>query len=236
MWMRGLKIKRVSDRDVKSQNDQLVIEKHAKVLCEGVLHEIGCTQGLDKELAIGVAMSHHDGHPYWHTVQTDEGWTLTKSDVRTAPLPDVGSVKKPRQPKKDDEELYVTRQDIFLLTAYFQENALLYKHTGVTHSAAFASREDLTCFAEDLYQMSAVYKILGQAVLEGHVHDIMIVSGRVDLALVSAAVAAGVKILVSRTGVTDKAFDYAQQNDLTMVGFARGMRFNMYTHSERIKI
>jgi FdhD protein len=113
---------------------------------------------------------------------------------------------------------------------------LLYKHTGVTHSAAFASRDDLSCFAEDLYQMPAVYKILGQAVLEDKDHDIMIVSGRVDLAMVSAAVGAGVKILISRTGVTDKAFDFSSENGLTIVGFARGLRFNMYTHSDRIRV
>jgi FdhD protein len=47
---------------------------------------------------------------------------------------------------------------------------------------------------------------------------------------------AGVKILISRTGVTDKAFDLAATRGITVVGFARGLRFNMYTHSERIKI
>lgn len=123
-----------------------------------------------------------------------------------------------------------------MLTAYFQENAMLYKHTGVTHSAAFASRKDLTCFAEDLYQMPALYKILGQSVLQREDREILIVSGRVDYALVSTAVDAGVKILVSRTGVTDKAFDLAAAHGITVVGFARGLRFNMYTHSERIKI
>lgn len=230
MWMRGLTIKRVSDRNVKSQNDQLVIEKHMTIVCDGVTHAIGCTQGLEKELAVGVAMSCHEGHPHWHVSQSEEKWVLTKAEEATVIPP-----KKKGRPKKE-EELYITRQEIFTLTAYFQEQAYLYKNTGVTHSAAFASRKDLTCFAEDLYQMPAVYKILGQSVFTDEEREIMIVSGRVDLALVSAAVAAGVKILVSRTGVTDRAFDFAFQAGLTIVGFARGLRFNMYTHSERIRI
>ena len=231
MWMRGLTVKRVSDRNVKSQSDQLVIEKDITVICDGVSHLVGCTQGLEKELAIGVAMAAHAGHPYWHAVQVDGPWVLTKSETSVAPvLP-----KKGHAPKKI-ADLAITRQEIFMLTAYFQENAMLYKHTGVTHSAAFASRKDLTCFAEDLYQMPALYKILGQSVLQGEDREILIVSGRVDFALVSTAVAAGVKILVSRTGVTDKAFDLAAERGITVVGFARGLRFNMYTHSERIKI
>ena len=231
MWMRGLTVKRVSDRDVKSQNDQLVIEKDITIICDGVSHLVGCTQGLEKELAIGKAMSVHGGHPYWHAVQAEGAWVVTRSDaagVTVAP-------KKGHAPKKI-EELAITRQEIFMLTAYFQENAMLYKHTGVTHSAAFASRKDLTCFAEDLYQMPALYKILGQSVVQGEDREILIVSGRVDHVLVATAVDAGVKILVSRTGVTDKAFDLAAARGITVVGFARGLRFNMYTHSERIKI
>jgi len=230
MWMRGLTIKRVSDRNVKSQNDQLVIEKHMVIVCDGVTHEIGCTQGLERELSVGVAMAAHEGHPHWHVSQAEAQWVLTKSDVATFTPP-----KKKGRPKKD-EELFITRQEIFTLTAYFQEQAYLYKNTGVTHSAAFASRKDLTCFAEDLYQMPAVYKILGQSIFTDEEREVMIVSGRVDLAMVSAALCAGVKVLVSRTGVTDKAFDLAAQSGLTVVGFARGLRFNMYTHSERIRI
>lgn len=231
MWMRGLTVKRVSDRNVKSQNDQLVIEKDITVVCDGVSHQVGCTQGLEKELAIGVAMSANQGHPYWDVVQSEGPWVLTRADESVVPV----VPKKGHVPKKV-EELAITRQEIFMLTAYFQENAMLYKHTGVTHSAAFASRKDLTCFAEDLYQMPALYKILGQSVLQREDREILIVSGRVDHTLVSVAVDAGVKILISRTGVTDKAFDLAATRGITVVGFARGLRFNMYTHSERIKV
>lgn len=198
MWMRGLTVKRVSERDIKNQSDQLVMEKELIVMHDGVSHTLTCTPGLEEAL--------------------EHGFLCVQTTAMT----------------KVSEGATLSRAGIFILTAYFQEKALLYKHTGITHSAAFANPKALTSFAEDLYQMSACYKILGSSVSQKSTRDILLVSGRVDQQLLMFAIKAGVQIVISRTGVTDKAFDMAEAYGVSVVGFARGTRFNIYTHPKRI--
>lgn len=221
MWMRNFTVKRVSDRDIKSQQDHLVIEKTISLQLADTPYQIACTQGLEKELVLGAALA-KTGISDWE-IQTSDPWHLTPATTQ----PTAGTVH---------HEASLTKHEIFLLTAYFQEKAFLYKHTGITQSAAFASSKTLLCFAEDLYTLSAVYKAMGQS-LQGKIsREILIVSGRIDEQLINIAIQAGTQIVISRTGVTDKAFDLANTHNMTIVGFARGMRFNLYTHTGRIKV
>ena len=65
---------------------------------------------------------------------------------------------------------------------------------------------------------------------------ILLTSGKVDQQVVNKALTLGIPTIVSRTGPTDKAFDLATEKNITILGFARGTRFNLYTTPKRISL
>ena len=112
----------------------------------------------------------------------------------------------------------------------------LWKNTGGVHACALASAGELLIVAEDVGRHNAFDKVIGRAVLDGldTSDKIILTTGRLSAEMVSKAVAARVPIVVGRGAVTALAIDLARKFGLTLVGFARAGRFNVYTGFQRI--
>ena len=63
---------------------------------------------------------------------------------------------------------------------------------------------------------------------------ILLVSGRLGFEIAQKAALAGARIVAAVSAPTSLAVDLAEETGLTLVGFLRGERFNVYTHPERI--
>ncbi len=86
---------------------------------------------------------------------------------------------------------------------------------------------------EDVGRHNAMDKVVGQALLEGRLplaESVLCVSGRLAFELVQKAVRAGAPILVGVGAPTSLAVELADDRGLTLAGFARGGRVNVYTH------
>lgn len=118
----------------------------------------------------------------------------------------------------------------------FQARSELYKLTGCIHSAALSDGRIIICFAEDIGRHNAVDKVIGHALLENIPFSgkIMLASGRISSEISSKCSRCGIPILATRTAPTNLAVEIAERSGLTIVGFVRGSRFNVYTHPERI--
>lgn len=118
----------------------------------------------------------------------------------------------------------------------FQTRSELYKLTGCIHSAALSDGENILCFAEDIGRHNAVDKVIGYAILEKipFAGKIMLASGRISSEIATKCSRWAIPLLVTRTAPTNRALDIAEKTGLTVVGFMRGSRFNVYTHPERI--
>jgi FdhD protein len=82
-----------------------------------------------------------------------------------------------------------------------------------------------------------VDKVIGRQVLAGALplsHRLLCVSGRASFELVQKAVLAGIPMLVAVSAPSTAAIDLAEERGLTLVGFARGDGYNLYTHPHRI--
>jgi len=122
-------------------------------------------------------------------------------------------------------------------TMELNSRALTFRSTGGTHAAALLNGNgEVVAFSEDIGRHNTLDKVIGKAILEGIdlTRTFLASTGRLTSEMVVKAVYAGVLVMVSISAPTDKAIKIADTAGLTLVGFARGNRFNVYTHPDRI--
>ncbi len=118
----------------------------------------------------------------------------------------------------------------------FQLRSELYKSTGCIHSAAISDGRILIAFAEDIGRHNAIDKIIGYCILEDIALEgkVMFASGRLSSEMVTKCARWSIPIVVSRTAPTTRALEIAERAGMTVIGFMRADRFNIYTHPERL--
>lgn len=113
-----------------------------------------------------------------------------------------------------------------------------FEASGGLHAAGlFTSTGERLAVREDVGRHNAVDKVLGWALRGGRVplsNHVLVVSGRASFELVQKAVAAGVPHLCAVSAPSSLAVDLAVESGLTLVGFLRPGRFNLYAHPERV--
>jgi FdhD protein len=114
----------------------------------------------------------------------------------------------------------------------------LYEQTGSVHTAKLYLDGGEFFIAEDIAQHSTVDKAIGKAKLAGvdTAKAALMVSGRLSSEMVAKAVMHQIPILISRTASTCLGVQIAEKFGLTLVGFARENRMNIYTHDRRIDV
>ncbi|OGC22334.1 formate dehydrogenase family accessory protein FdhD [candidate division WOR-1 bacterium RIFOXYB2_FULL_42_35] len=132
--------------------------------------------------------------------------------------------------------LKIEAKIILDLIAEFQKKSTIFKETGGVHSAAVCQAGAIISFAEDLGRHNAVDKVIGGLVLAGQTAEdkFLLLSGRISSEMLLKAARIGMPIIVSRSAPTDMAIRLAKQFKITLVGFARGQRMNIYSEEGRI--
>lgn len=114
----------------------------------------------------------------------------------------------------------------------------IFESTGGLHAAGlFTPEGELRSLREDVGRHNAVDKVIGWALLEGRLPlsaHILMVSGRSSYEIVQKALAAGVPIVCSVSAPSSLAVDVAARFGVTLVGFLRDGRFNVYAGPERV--
>lgn len=116
--------------------------------------------------------------------------------------------------------------------------ASVFRASGGTHAAALINeKNEIVAFAEDIGRHNAVDKIIGEAAIKGVDFSTLLLAstGRLTSEIVAKTIQMGIPILVSLSAPTSIGVRMAEAFGLTLIGFARGKRFNIYTSPNRIE-
>ncbi len=132
----------------------------------------------------------------------------------------------------------VTLDDIRSLLRTFRNISSLYIETGGVHSAALSDGKKILFFSEDIGRHNAVDKLIGKAFLQSIPiqNKMLLTSGRVTSEIISKAARNRFPVLISRAAPSCMAVNNAEDIGITLIGFARGDRMNIYTWPNRIKL
>ena len=134
----------------------------------------------------------------------------------------------------------VSAETIYSLPEKLREAQGLFDATGGLHAAALFDPEgNLLALREDVGRHNATDKLVGWALLEGRLplsDHIVMVSGRSSFEILQKCLTAGVPVVCAISAPSSLAVDVAREFGMTLVGFLRGNRFNVYAGHERVAL
>ncbi len=132
----------------------------------------------------------------------------------------------------------LNKHDLFKLQSKLDNEQLIFRHTGGLHAAALFDKDaKLIKIFEDIGRHNALDKLIGYMLinnLEVSEH-LLWLSGRAGFEMVQKAANANLPMLVSVGAPSSLAVDLARESGMTLIGFAKEDRFNIYTNAKRVK-
>ena len=132
----------------------------------------------------------------------------------------------------------VHAKDILSNMRLFNNSSKLFDNTGCVHKAELILEDGTIFIAEDIGRHNAIDKVIGLASMNKKdvKKSVLYATGRLSMEMVVKCVMHKIPIVVSKAAVTFQGIKSANEHGVTLVGFARGNKMNVYTHSGRINV
>jgi len=219
-------------------NDEVALETSLQLYVNNKPFTIfTCSPTKTKELVIGnlltqgiISKSEEIKH-----LQIQKGKAKVKLQQKTGFHP---YTKEKAKKLKASQDLILNPETVLNAVKTLDTKAVVFKRTGGTHAAALLDgKGEVLAFSEDIGRHNAVDKVIGEAALKriDLKRTWLASTGRLSSEIVTKAANVSVPVVVSVASPTNKGIEAAEKMGLTLIGFARGRRFNLYTHPERIR-
>lgn len=210
--------------------------KHLRELITGNLYAQGRIQAPEELLELDIRSTDQDGlvlFDVYVTVKSSPELEeaakvttkiFTTSGASAPPLPFKGSLIK------ENIDLELDMERIMEISAIFQDTSALFARTGGNHACALIENGEMISFMEDIGRHNALDKLIGKALMENKdlSRCMILLSGRMASEMTRKVLRTPVSALLSRAAPTDRSVRLAEENNLTMIGFIRGQRLNVY--------
>ncbi len=251
-------VTRIKDGSRYNMEDSVVAETPLTVMLNGdELATIVCSPYAHKELIVGflagegLVQGSEDIKDFFYREKQEVVWIETSS-----PSPEkrdhilkrnfascCGKGRPTFYFRNDSSQVTPVRSDsVFLagmvlgLSRQLEDGSATFRLTGGVHSAALGWDKGIVARYEDIGRHNALDRILGHVILNNIPTDdkAVVLSGRVSSEMLIKAARIGVPLVISRSAPTGLAIDLAESLGITIAGFARGERMNLYSHPERV--
>jgi len=130
--------------------------------------------------------------------------------------------------------LTIDRAQVSLIIREIEAEA--WRKTGGVHCSVLFQDGSLVAKSSDIGRHNTLDKVVGYAVLHGLdlANCIVGCTGRQPAGMISKLAHAGIPLVISKAAATDAGILLAERCQITLIGFARGERFTIYSHPERI--
>ena len=203
-----------------------------EAMAVGFLYNEGFIQTMD-EVADARLCPTGDNIDVWlhHSVQKPAFWRRTSGCTGG-----VTSVEKDEPGKLITNGGVLSAESVGQLINHLFETQELYRSSGGVHTSAITDGQDTWVVAEDIGRHNTLDKLAGKCLMQGvqFSRKIILTTGRISSEMLQKSSHMKASIVISRTSPSSLSIELAQKWGLTLIGYARRNRFNIYTHPERI--
>ncbi|MDD2921245.1 MAG: formate dehydrogenase accessory sulfurtransferase FdhD [Anaerolineales bacterium] len=205
-----------------------------EALAIGFLYNEGIIETID-EVAEARVCQHGDNVDVWlnHAAQQPASWRRTSGCAGGATAVDLLT----RQNISLDRINFAVAADAVggLIEALFESQSL-YQDTGGVHTSALSDGEKILVSAEDIGRHNTLDKIAGLCLMNNIFPDkrILITTGRISSEMLQKAARLNAPILISRTSPSSLSIEMAERYGVTLIGYARRHRYNVYSNPQRV--
>ncbi|MBF0466625.1 MAG: formate dehydrogenase accessory sulfurtransferase FdhD [Nitrospirae bacterium] len=241
---------RVTGKDRELLCDPIAIEKKLVLRINGAeVLAMYCSPVMVKELVTGFIMTEGIIRGSWcvdkmaikynDDIEVDidaTGEVVLEGKAVTSGCIGGITTKKTFGEKLSTDNFKVDGDSVRRLFNEFQHRSASYNLTGCIHSAAISDGNEILVMTEDIGRHNAVDKAIGHCIINDIALDdkLMLLSGRLSSEIGSKCGKWSIPVVASRTAPTLLSVEIADSLGITMIGFIRGNRFNIYTHPQRI--
>lgn len=205
-----------------------------EALAVGFLYNEGVIESMDEVADVHVC-EHGDNVDVWlnHTVEQPTSWRRTSGC--TGGVTAVDLLAKPNV-SFSANRLGVDPEAIGSLVELLFDSQSLYRETGGVHTSILSDGEKVLLSAEDIGRHNTLDKIAGLCLMSNvsSASRILITTGRISSEMLQKAARLQVPILISRTSPSSLSIEMAERYGITLIGYARRQRFNVYSNGQRV--
>lgn len=178
---------------------------------------------------------HGDNVDVWLNRSVDQPQSWRRTSGCTGGVTAVDLLARPDISFRPNEPI-VGPEAIGQLVEMLFESQELYRETGGVHTSALSDGKKVLLSAEDIGRHNTLDKIAGLCLIKNIWPEtrILITTGRISSEMLQKAARLQAPILISRTSPSSLSIEMAERYGITLIGYARRHRYNVYSNGQRV--